>query len=184
MILCKIVYFKLVGLSLSQQEFSRIVCIQGGVTMPTKPKIKIIDNNELRKEIDEIYENMNQINVAKWSLSMAKHILKIVNIDYKSINEIEEGFRINELWQIKEARMYDVRQAGFKIHKIARESDSEISKTALRVVGQAVGSGHMKEHAMVASDYAVKTIGLMSSNDLESITLEREWQLNEINKFL
>ena len=78
--LCKIVYFKLVGLSLSQQEFSRIVCIQGGVTMPTKPKIKIIDNNELRKEIDEIYENMNQINVAKWSLSMAKHILKIVNI--------------------------------------------------------------------------------------------------------
>jgi len=46
--------------------------------MPTKPKIKIIDNNELRKEIDEIYENMNQINVAKWSLSMAKHILKIV----------------------------------------------------------------------------------------------------------
>ena len=69
--LCKIVYFKLVGLSLSQQEFSRIVCIQGGVTMPTKPKIKIIDNNELRKEIDEIYENMNQINVAKWSLSMA-----------------------------------------------------------------------------------------------------------------
>ncbi len=42
----------------------------------------------------------------------------------------------------------------------------------------------MKDHSMVASDYAVKTIGLMSSNDLESITLEREWQLNEINKFL
>ena len=152
--------------------------------MPTKPKIKIIDNSELRNEIYNIYENMDQINIAKWSLSMAKHILKIVDIDYESINEITEGFRINELWQIKEARVHDVRQAGFKIHKIARESDSEIKKTALRVVGQAVGTGHMREHGMVASDYAVKTIGLMSFNDLESITLEREWQLNEIKKFL
>jgi hypothetical protein len=80
--------------------------------------------------------------------------------------------------------MHDVRQAGFKIHKIARECDSEIKKTALRVVGQAVGSGHMKEHAMVASDYAIKTIGLINSNNMEAITLEREWQLNEIKKFL
>lgn len=152
--------------------------------MPTKSKIKIIDNSELRKEIDKIYENMDQINIAKWSLSMAKHILKIVNIDYESIYEIKEGFRINELWQIKEARVHEVRQAGFKIHKIARESNLEINKTALRVAGQAVGSGHMREHAMVASDYAVKTIGLLSSNNLKSINLEREWQLNEIKKFL
>ena len=152
--------------------------------MPTKAKIKIIDNTELRKEIDEIYEKMDQINIAKWSLSMAKHILEIVNIDYNSINEIKEGFRINELWQIEKARIHDVRQAGFKIHKIARESDLEINKTALRVVGQAVASGHMREHAMVASDYAVKTIGLISFNNLELITLERQWQLNEIKKFL
>ena len=152
--------------------------------MPTNAKITIIDNTELRKEIDEIYEKMDQINIAKWSLSMAKHILEIVNIDYNSINEIKEGFRINELWQIEKARIHDVRQAGFKIHKIARESDLEINKTALRVVGQAVASGHMREHAMVASDYAVKTIGLISFNNLELITLERQWQLNEIKKFL
>ncbi len=152
--------------------------------MPTKPKIKIIDNSELRKEIDEIYENMNQINIAKWSLSMAKHILKIVNIDYESINEIEEGFRINELWQIKEARMYDVRQSGFKIHKLARACEDEIQKTAFRVVGQAVGTGHMKEHAMVASDYAVKTIGLITDNDHKAIRKEREWQLQTLKKLV
>lgn len=151
--------------------------------MPTKVKIRIKDNNELRKEIDELYENMDQISLAKWSLSMAKHILEIADIDYKIIPEIIEGFKINELWQVQEARMHDVRQAGFKIHKVARECDSEIKKTALRVVGQAVGTGHMKEHAMVASDYAIKMIGLMSSNNIESITLERQWQLNEIKKF-
>ena len=152
--------------------------------MLTKVKIKIQDNRELRKEIDKLYENMDQISLAKWSLSVAKHILNIVGIDYKSIDEIAEGFRINELWQVKEVRMHDVRQAGFKIHKIARECNSEIKKTALRVVGQAVGSGHMKEHAMVASDYAVKTIGLIYSNNMEAITFEREWQLNEIKKFI
>ena len=71
-----------------------------------------------------------------------------------------------------------------KIHKIARESDLEIDKTALRVVGHAVASGHMREHAMIACDYAVKTVGLMTSNNFEKITLERKWQLNEIKKYL
>lgn len=122
--------------------------------MATKVKIKIIDNSELRAEID-----------------------------YHSIDAIVDGFRVNESWQTGKARMHDVRQAGFRIHRIARECDSEIKKTALRVAGQAVASGHMREHAMVASDYAVKTIGLISSNDMDAITREREWQLNELKKF-
>ena len=152
--------------------------------MPTKVKIKITDNSKLRANIDELYERANPVDVAKWSLLLAKHILDTVNIDYSSIDEITNGFATNELWQIGKARMYDVRQSGFKIHKLARECDSEIKKTALRVVGQAVSSGHMREHAMVASDYAVKTIGLISCNDINDITHEREWQLNELKKFL
>ena len=60
--------------------------------------------------------------------------------------------------------MHDIRQAGFNIHNLARDSNSEINKTVLRVVDQAVGSGHMKGHAMVASDYAIKTRGLMRYN--------------------
>ena len=151
--------------------------------MPTKVKIKIKDNGELRAEINELYEKISQVDLAKWSLLMAKHILETVDIDYNSIDAIVNGFIVNELWQAGKARMYDVRQAGFKIHRIARECDSEIKKTALRVVGQAVSSGHMSEHAMVASDYAIKTIGLISSNDIAAITFERKWQLNELKKF-
>jgi len=152
--------------------------------MPTKVKIKIKDNNELRREIDTLYEKMNQEDLAKWSLVVAKHILDIAGVDYRSIDEIVEGFKVNELWQQGNARMHDIRQAGFKIHKIARECNSEIMKTALRVAGQAVASGHMREHAMVTSDYAIKTIGLISSNDIQAITTEREWQLNELKKLL
>lgn len=151
--------------------------------MPTKVKIKIEDNSELRTKIDELYEKTNQVDLAKWSLLMAKHVLDIVGIDYHSVEEIVNGFKVNELWQIGEARMNDVRQAGFKIHKVARESYYGIKKIALRVVGQAVGSGHMKEHAMVASDYAIKVINMISPNDFDAITKEREWQLNELKKF-
>ncbi|WP_373471635.1 putative immunity protein [Carnobacterium alterfunditum] len=150
--------------------------------MPTKPKIKIVDNNQLRAEIDELYEKTSQIDLAKWSLSIAKHILDIVGIDYNLIADIADGFQINELWQLDKAGMHDVRQTGFKIHKLARECDDEIRKTALRVAGQAVGSGHMREHAMVASDYAVKTIGLLNSNNINAVTREREWQLNELKR--
>jgi len=80
--------------------------------------------------------------------------------------------------------MHYVRQVGLKIHKIVRECDSEIKKSALRVAGQTVASGHMRKHAMVASDYAVKVTGLISSNDMGVIISEREWQLNELKKFL
>ena len=152
--------------------------------MPTKLKIKILDNANLRDEIDGLYDEMSQIILAKWSLLIAKRILEIVDIDYNLIDEVIDGFKVNELWQVGKVRMHDVRQAGFKIHKVARVSESEIKKTALRVVGQAVSSGHMKEHAMIASDYAVKTIGLITSNDIDSVTLEREWQLSQLQRFL
>nr|WP_251006159.1 hypothetical protein [Carnobacterium sp. ISL-102] len=40
----------------------------------------------------------------------------------------------------------------------------------------------MREHAMVASDYAVKTIGLLNSNNINAVTHEREFQLNELKR--
>ena len=154
-----------------------------GDRMPTQAKIKIKDNSALRAEIDELYEKMSQTDLAKWSLQLAKHILDIVQIDYNAVAELSDGFRVNELWQDGRSGMHDVRQAGFKIHKLARLCESDVKKTALRAAGQAVASGHMREHAMVASDYSVKTIGLLSSDDMEAITAEREWQLSELRKF-
>jgi hypothetical protein len=152
--------------------------------MPTKTKIKILDNNQLRAEIDELYDNTSHEDLMKWSLSLARHILDIVGIDYNSIDEIINGFKINQLSQLGTTTVKVVRQAGFKIHKIARECDNEIQKSALRVAGHAVGSGHMREHSMVASDYAIKTIGLLNPNDINAITNERQWQLNELKRII
>lgn len=47
----------------------------------TVRKIKIIDDDNIRNEIDKIYENEEQVILAKWSLEVAKHIIKISNFD-------------------------------------------------------------------------------------------------------
>jgi hypothetical protein len=152
--------------------------------MATQPKIRFTDDVNIRKEIDALYETTHQIVLAKWSLSVAKHILSLVGIDYDAVDEIADGFHTNEMWQSGYARMHDVRQAGFKIHQLAREADNEIRKIALRTAGQAVGSGHMREHSMVTSDYAIKVIGLLTSNNQSAISKERNWQLNELKKII
>ena len=81
-------------------------------------------------------------------------------------------------WKKGEARMYDVRKAGIKIHRLVKACPDLMTQAALRVGGQAVSTGHMKEHAMVASDYAVKVMNLMFPNDIDSVTKERERQIS------
>ena len=152
------------------------------LNMPTKPKIKIEDDSELRAEIDQLYEITDQVELAKWSIKCAKHILPLSKVESIEMTDIENGIRVNELWQIGKAGVSEVRQAGFKIHAIARSCETEVAKNAIRTVGQAVGVGHMKEHAMVCSDYAIKTIQLAFSNAKERITEERKWQLKTLKE--
>ena len=132
----------------------------------------------MRKVLDEEYENSSQLKLCKYSLLLSKHILELIKYPDMDNDIIKEGFLINEQWQKGNARMYDVRQAGFKIHQMAKASDDEITQTALRVVGQAVATGHMNEHAMVASDYAVKVINLLYPDDIDAVKNERSWQIN------
>jgi hypothetical protein len=151
--------------------------------MVTKAKIQIQDVLDKRNVLDAIYEQTPQITLARWSLELAKHILTISGVDYTNNSVIQDGFATNEAWQNGTARMYDVRQAGFKVHQLAKACDNQIKKTALRVAGQAIGTGHMREHAMVASDYAIKAINLLYPNDEAAILKERQWQIDNLNRY-
>lgn len=42
----------------------------------------------------------------------------------------------------------------------------------------------MREHAMVCSDYAIKTIQLAFPDQINKITQERQWQLDELKQIL
>jgi len=147
------------------------------IVMPTKVKIKIDDIPELRASLDAIYEGKTQTQLAQWALNLAEHILAIVGYDYETDQVIQSGFTANKKWQYGAARMFDVRQAGFKVHQLAKMCNDPAIQAALRTAGQAVGTGHMREHAMVASDYAIKTINLKYPNDMNAVEAERAWQI-------
>ena len=150
----------------------------------TAKKIKIMDNDDLRNKIESIYEVTNQVILSEWSMEIAKHIIKITDLDVSEYPEITESFKVIELWQQGQAGTNDVRKAGFAIHKTAREQGDELTRTVFRIIGQAVSSGHMKEHSMVASDYAIKVINLMNPNDIDKVAEERRWQLNTLTQLL
>lgn len=150
----------------------------------SRPKIKITDHTELRDEVEKNTELISHADLAGWALSVAGRVLSYVEIEFPDNTKIKNGFYVNELWQNGEASVHQVRQAGFKVHEIARECKSETAIAAARAAGQAVGVGHMRGHAMVAADYAIKAVGLDSSDDMNRITEERQWQLHELKKYV
>ncbi len=147
-----------------------------------KSKIKINDNIEIRNEIEKLTENISQMNLLIWSIFCAESVLKYFETKLNNNNVIKEGFEIIELWKNGKVTVYQIRQMGFKIHKTARECNNEAMKSAIRTFGQAVSVAHMKEHAIVCSDYAIKTIQLIFKNDIDKITEERNLQFNELKK--
>ena len=88
------------------------------IVIATIAKIKIKDIVELRIKLDQIYEDKSQIDLAKWALQLSKYIFSLIEYDYENESAIVDGFTTNEKWQIGEARMHDVRQAGFKVQKL------------------------------------------------------------------
>lgn len=148
--------------------------------MVTRTKIKISDDIELRRILDDEYGKSSQIKLCRYALLLATHILTMIGYGDMDNPIIKEGYAVNESWQKGDARMHDVRQAGFQIHQLAKNSKNIVAQTALRVVGQAVAAAHMPEHAMVASDYAIKVINLLFPNDVNAVRQERLWQIENL----
>jgi hypothetical protein len=151
--------------------------------MVTKPKINIDDNTGLRTEIDQLYGKTGQVELSSWSVNCAKHVLSHMSPGMLDINAIETGIRTIEAWQSGKASFQDVRKAGLKLHAIARLSKSGLAVQLYRTFGHAISTGHMREHAMVCSDYAISCIQLAFPGNSFRIEEERQWQLRELRRF-
>ena len=153
--------------------------------MPTQTKIKIDDAGGIGvKNWMEFMTLLHKQYWQKWSILLAKHIMDIAGFADAENETILNGFDVNEAWQNGQARMHDVRQAGFKIHALTKATEDVLHIAILRVIGQAVGTGHMREHAMVASDYAVKVVNILQPDNKEAVIAEREWQITTLVKCL
>lgn len=59
-------------------------------------------------------------------------------------------------------------------------SDDKIITAALRCTGHCLATAHVKGHALVASDYAIKVINLLYPDDEAAARKMRRWQLKQL----
>jgi hypothetical protein len=142
---------------------------------------KIDDIPDLRIELENIFDSKSHKEMAKYSLLLGQHILKIT--DTEPCNEIAEGFELNKKWQIGEpnkkgfAKFQESRNAADKLYKLARDEKDPIKEKVYRVMANIAAVPHVKNHALWASDYAIKLINKLYPNNFDEVKKEREIQI-------
>ncbi|MBT2289455.1 hypothetical protein J7E73_09995 [Paenibacillus albidus] len=150
----------------------------------SNPKIKIVDNHELRKKVEEGLERLPQELLARWALKVATPYLDYLDNHIKGDARIKLGVNTLENRIEGSIRAYDLRKVGFIVNELAKESKSDVSKYSARSFAQAIATGHMRGHAMVSSDYAIKVVNTLTNSSLDASTKERKRQLRIIDDFL
>ena len=145
-----------------------------------EPKIRIDDDPVLRSRLEAKVSSSGDKVLALWAMGLAEHIASSIE-DSDNVgeaislcSEVVDGF-IDGSMDVGE-----IRRRGFAVHALAREADGA-EQTAIRAIGQALSVCHMREHAMVASDYAVKVVNILNPGDLDAVSVERRWQLDYFN---
>ena len=85
--------------------------------MPTRVKITIND------------DSASQVALCRYALRLAAHIMETAGYNDPHNPAITAGFAVNRQWQAGAARMHDVRQAGFAVHKLARQAPATCRST-------------------------------------------------------
>lgn len=148
--------------------------------MEAQSKINIRDHSALRNTIDRLYAQTERAPLAKWAVDCIRHVLPAAGLTQQELDIIERGFEALALWQSGKASVATIRKAALNIHKAARQCQNPLFKYVLRAAGHAVACGHMKEHAMVCSDYLLKVIETKYPGCDEKIKSERKWQLETL----
>ncbi|MBQ1826375.1 MAG: hypothetical protein II126_00255 [Erysipelotrichaceae bacterium] len=144
----------------------------------SKPKIRITDNAMLRDELERECSESDQRLLCRFALKLAIRMLEVSGCPYRGNDAVMNGFFVSSQWLKGKTGVNEVRQAAFRIHQQARESSDAVVSSVFRTVGHAVATAHVKEHAMAASDYAIKVVNLLHPDDAEAAEKERSWQID------
>ena len=146
-----------------------------------RPKIRIADDAEQRDRLCRLLVTQNQHDLATWAMQCVQHILPLLP-DAVEADAVHDAFGLLKRWQNGQVDVAQLRQTGFALHKLAKEQQNPVATAVLRAAGQAVGVGHMKEHAPVCGDYAVKAVGLANEQNPQAVSQERQWQLEQLQQ--
>ena len=136
---------------------------------------KIDDIPELKEQLIDIFESKSHRDISHYSLLLAEHILSLTNTPVD--DAIAKCFDIVRKWQDGKAKFQEARQVAFMLHRLARMEKDPIKVKVLRMMGQVAATPHVKRHALIASDYAIKLINLMYPKKFEEVIKERKIQI-------
>ncbi len=133
------------------------------------------DIPELKNRLITLSESKTHIELSKYALLLAEHILNISGMERSAV--IDACFSVVAKWQDKEARFQDALQVAGMINSLAREEKNPIKAKALRAMGQVAATPHVRWHALAASEYAIVMVNLMYPNNFDKVKEERELQI-------
>ena len=136
---------------------------------------KLDDIPELKEKLIAIYTTKTHQDVSRFSLLLAEHVLALSGMPRNET--IDACFSVSCAWQEGKVKFQEARQVAFALHRLAREETNPVYVLVYRTLGQIAATPHVKRHALVASDYAVKLINLMYPKDLNAVRKEREAQI-------
>lgn len=155
-------------------------CYENGqVSLPSPYKLKILDDGQKRLKLEQILIQLPQKQLAQWAMQHATRFIALIDIG----DDLEKQQILTQVHEVFEARLsgkvsaYELRKAGFLAQQLSQQAKSPVSKYAARVFAQAVATGHMRGHAIVSADYAVKVINLQSPDDMQAVVRERKQQI-------
>lgn len=155
-------------------------CYENGqVSLPSPYKLKILDDRQKRLELEQILVRLPQKQLAQWAMQHATRFIALIDIG----DDLKKQQILTQVQGVFEARLegkvsaYELRKAGFLAQKLSQQAKSAVSKYSARVFAQSVATAHMRGHAIVSADYAVKVINLQSSDDMQAVVRERKQQI-------
>ena len=152
--------------------------------IPSPYKVKIVDVLAKRTQLEEAFAQLSQADLAKWAILNAERFIQDIDInDSQKKIKIITATKAMLLKRIDgQASAYELRQAGFLANTLAKEAVSETGKFAGRIFAQAIATGHMRGHAIISADYAIKVANLKHPNDMDTVIAERKQQIQLVSK--
>lgn len=136
---------------------------------------KIHDIPELKKELIEVFESKNKMDISRYGICLVEHVISLSNVQV--CDEIKQCIEVSRRWQEGEASYKETRQAAALIPDLARAEKDPVKAKVWKIVGQVTLIPHVKRHALIASDYAITLINVMYPNNLEEVRKERKIQI-------
>ncbi len=138
---------------------------------------KLDDIPELKERLIAAFDAKSHDHkaISHYSTALGNHILALTGIPRD--DAIEQCFLINEKWRQGEVKFQAARNVAGVLLDLARTEKDPVKEKTLRVLAQVANTPHVKRHALIASDYAVKLINIMHPQNLDEVRKERETQI-------